>query len=532
MNKKQKRRRKILIGRVYDLLIIPVYIILSLLILLALKNYTTKFLLLIALILGLILAIFIVTFAYNKKSIEYTRRIIITILCVLLAFGYGKVHSINSFLSTLTNAKDKQYITTEMHLLSLQSSDVFTAVVEEYEDIEGKKVAINTMADKNASSYVQKELNKKFKNIEYVEYSDYANMMTDLFYGYVDVVCFNTSHKTTMETTWGPLEDFTTNTQTFTYKEKLKSNRNEKNITKEVFTVLVSANDELGAPANYSKSDANLLLMVNPNTHQLITVSIPRDSYIGNPAYDYMSDKLTHTGNNGADNTRKAVEEALGIDVDFYVKVSFSSLIEIVDTLGKIEVDVPITFCEQDENRSFAAEDEICLYTGVQKLDGREALAFARHRYSYVNQDLGRNQAQMKIIKAIIKKLITPEGISKVEDILEIMPSYVLTNFSNGQIQSFIKSQMDDLQSWSMATLSLAKGITDENIVTASMPNVGTSVYYLNKNEVYALQSVYKQLQENTSLKEFNFTLDDLYQGEHAFKEGKNTVYYDPTLYY
>ena len=67
MNKKQKRRRKILIGRVYDLLIIPIYILLSLLILLALKNYTTKFLLLIALILGLILAIFIVTFAYNKK---------------------------------------------------------------------------------------------------------------------------------------------------------------------------------------------------------------------------------------------------------------------------------------------------------------------------------------------------------------------------------------------------------------------------------------------------------------------------------
>ena len=531
MAKKVKKRR-VRIGRIYDLFILLIYTILSLLTLFALRHYTTKFVILAALILGLIFLIFFLTLFLNKNIIEYIRRSILTLLSFLLFFGYSQIHSLNSFFTNLTTQEEEQYVTTQMNLLSLQSSDVFTAVVEEFNDIEGKTVGLNVTTDKNASAYVQNKLNESFDEVTFVEYSDYANMMKDLYYGYVDVICLNTTQQSTLEESWGPLEDFTMNVRSYTYKEKVEISQNEKDITKEVFTVLVSANDETGAPANYSKSDANMLFMINPNTHQIFTVSIPRDSYIANPAYGYAMDKLTHTGNNGVENTKEAVENALGLDVDFYIKVSFSSVIEIIDTLGGIEVDVPISFCEQDENRSFEAEDLICLNEGIQKLNGSQALAYARHRHSYTNQDLGRNEAQMRVIKAILKKVLTTEGISKIDDVLEIVPSYVLTNFSNAQLQSFIKSQMDDLQPWTMQSLSLAKGLTSDNVITASMPGVGTSVYYLNKQEVKTLQNAYQYMMEDHNLEDFSFELDALYESDSEFIEGVNTIYYDTTLSY
>lgn len=527
---KKKKKRKILIGRVYDLCIVLLYTIVSIITLFAMRNYTTKLLLALLLILFLILAIYILTFRYNKKSIEYIRKIFLTLLTIALLFVSTKLHSVNTFFNDLTSDED-QYVTTEIELVSLANNEYFTAVVTELDDIEGKVVGINTLQDTKAMTYVQDRLDGAYKNIQYVEYNDYNNMLHDLYYGYIDVACLNTALQSTLEANWGSLNDFTIHLTSYSYKEKLVINQNEKDITKEIFTVLISANDEVGIPANYSKSDANMLVIINPNTHNMTLVSIPRDSYIGNPAYDYASDKLTHTGNNGVENTREAVEEALGIEVDFYVKVSFSSVIEIIDTIGEIEVNVPIAFCEQDENRSFDQQDLICLNIGTQTLNGKEALAFARHRYSYENQDLGRNQAQAQVIKGVVKQLLTAEGISKVDDVLKIVPNYVITNFSNGQLKAFIKSQVDDLQPWSISTLSLANGLTLENIETASMPGVGTSVYYLNKQEVYALQNIVEAMKEKHALKEFTFSLNALYGDNATFKEGLNTVYYDPTLY-
>lgn len=86
------------------------------------------------------------------------------------------------------------------------------------------------------------------------------------------------------------------------------------------------------------------------------TVSVP-DSYVPNPAYNNGSDKLTHLGNDGADNSILGLEEAFGIEIDYYAKVNFQSLIHIVDALGGVEVDVKLDFTEQDENRSFKKKD-------------------------------------------------------------------------------------------------------------------------------------------------------------------------------
>ncbi|HFL3113565.1 TPA: LCP family protein, partial [Clostridioides difficile] len=114
---------------------------------------------------------------------------------------------------------------------------------------------------------------------------------------------------------------------------------------------------------------------VNPVANHIDMVSIPRDALVPNTALNNANDKLTHTGNDGIENSVETIQNFFGIPIDYYARVSFNSLIEIVDTIGGIDVDVEIDFCEQDENRSFKKEDLICLKKGKQHLNGKQALA-------------------------------------------------------------------------------------------------------------------------------------------------------------
>src|SRR5699024_6056960 len=132
------------------------------------------------------------------------------------------------------------------------------------------------------------------------------------------------------------------------------------------FTFYISGVDSTGSPDQASRTDTNLLLIVNPRANQIQMVSLPRDGYMPNSALQYQNDKLTHTGIYGIEASVKTIENFYGFSIDYYARVSFDSLIEIIDAIGGIDVDVEISFCEQDENRSFAKEDQICLVKGKQ----------------------------------------------------------------------------------------------------------------------------------------------------------------------
>lgn len=505
--KKKTKNRKILIGRIYDILLIPIYIIITCLFLNKLRVFTSKYMFTAIIIAIIILAITLLTFFYNKKVVEYLRRIILTLICAVLLFGYFTANNVHSFFGKLTN-EEPQYVHTQLNLLSLKSNDFFTAKIEDYEDLDGAVIGIQTGNDEAASSYVKKELNKKFEDLKFLEYGDYGTMISDLSNDYIDVACFNVEMTSEIELTYGTLTDFTNMIKTFNYKEKVEINRNDKDITEETFTVFISGNDETGAPASKSKSDMNMLVIVNPLSHKIVTVPIPRDAFIPNPAYNYEGDKLTHTGNDGVENTKAALSNVFGFEIDFYIKISFDSFIEIVNAIGGVEVNVPIYIEEQDENRSFEAEDMIYLNPGVQTLDGREALAFARHRHGYANQDLGRNEAQLQIIKAIAKKMLTIDGISNIDKVLDIIPKYVLTNFSNSQLQAFVKKQVDDMPSWDITSLSLAD-VEQGSEIPVSWPYL-SSICYLKEYQVKNVHALYSLMSKPITLERFKFDLNTL----------------------
>ncbi len=176
---------------------------------------------------------------------------------------------------------------------------------------------------------------------------------------------------------------------------------------KEPFAVMLTGIDERVDPDNYkaARNDVNILLLVDPQNRHITTISFPRDSYIVNACTGYK-DKLTHFGMNGTECIKDSIADLLDIDVDYFVQVSFSTFLEVIDSLGGVYVDVPLDMrMDQDSYRNVA--QPYSLKKGYTKLLGEWALALARNRkYSNLyNGDYGRIRNQALIFNGIVEKI-------------------------------------------------------------------------------------------------------------------------------
>jgi len=518
---KRRKKTKILWGRLLDCILLVVFPILSIYLLLLIHKFTNKYMLIGAVVLLLIYLGYLKTFKLkgNKRSkrnkqIELLRKLILVPLCIAMFFASSIIKGIHDGITNLES--DQHETKVHIDVLVLKNRDV---QITNLKQLRSATLGFQLGDEGRSVSKVESELQEIIGN-EYgrYEYSDYETIFHDYYNGYVDAIIINQAQKERLLEPYHTLYEDSTVLKSYTYTYKTNIEGNNIDVTKEKFTVYISASDQSNTPASNSLSDMNMLMIIDPTIHHITTISIPRDSYVPNPAYDNISDKLTHTGNDGVTNTVKAVEQTLQIDIDFYVKISFASLIEIVDTLGGIDVNVLISFTEQDENRSFEPEDLITLQAGMQKLNGKQALAYSRHRDSYIDQDLGRNQAQIEVMKGIIKRLLTVDGIGKIDDVLKLLPNYVIMNFSNSQISSFVKQQVDEMKGWSITSLQLNNGIPD-SATTASTGNLELSIYYLSKQDLIKVNGVYHMIQQDKDLSEINFDLNQLYKDFSNFKE-------------
>lgn len=181
-----------------------------------------------------------------------------------------------------------------------------------------------------------------------------------------------------------------------------------------------------------TRTDALILATFNVNDKSVKMVSIPRDSYVYIPE-EKKKDKITHAhAFGGAEATIETVEELFDIPVDYFFKVNFNAFIDVVDALGGITVDVPISFTEQDSNDKAGS---IRLKKGIQELDGEEALALARTRK--IDNDIERGKRQQLVLKAIIDKAVSIGSITKYGNLMESMGDNLTTNMEFGEMLGF-----------------------------------------------------------------------------------------------
>ena len=243
----------------------------------------------------------------------------------------------------------------------------------------------------------------------------------------------------------------------YTYEEKTKNaavqeteaSKNKK--LTEPFTVLImgvdSAKDGL-KPNQAFNGDTLILITFNPKTLTATMFSLPRDLYVPIACNNNRYAKINSSAAYGSSCVIKTIKNLTDIDIDFYVKINFKGVVQLIDTLGGVDVDVQAPtydyysnahngrICEQDSLRRKGSH-LICIDPGMQHLNGEQALAYARCRHGYLESDLARNRHQQEVITAMTKEVRKIRSISQIEEILDVISNNIETNMSVDQILSF-----------------------------------------------------------------------------------------------
>lgn len=303
------------------------------------------------------------------------RLFLILLVAIVGTFGYfmEKSRTTINKMSKTTKVNDDgtTTITTNLYLITSKTSGIRSEA-----ELADKIIGFQNGSDADNLSFAKTSVSKDISSYTAKEEMDYTTLYDQMEQGNVSAMAIS---ETFYNMSKANIKDFEKNVQilkTYSKTDTIKT-KEQKDITKQTFTVYLSGLDSTGSPDQQTRTDTNLLLIVNPVANHIDMVSIPRDALVPNTALNNANDKLTHTGIYGIDTSVDTISQFFGIPVDYYARVSFNSMIEIVDTIGGIDVDVELDFCEQDENRSFKKDDLICLKKGEQHLDGKQALAYS-----------------------------------------------------------------------------------------------------------------------------------------------------------
>ena len=243
-----------------------------------------------------------------------------------------------------------------------------------------------------------------------------------------------------------------------TYSKEMKTEESEMVSTKsltEPFTVLVlgvdsESDDELDPNAAFN-GDTLMLITFNPQTLNATMFSIPRDLYVPISCNNNRYNKINSAAYGGTSCVVNTIEALTDIEIDYFVKVDFKGVVDLVEAIGGIDVYVEEPdyqyyynayngrLCEQDSQRRFD-QYLICMDTGLQHLNGEQALAYARNRHGYLESDIARGKHQQLVLEAIAKKLVQNASISDFEAALDTISKHIVTNMKTTQILSFYQT--------------------------------------------------------------------------------------------
>lgn len=261
------------------------------------------------------------------------------------------------------------------------------------------------------------------------------------------------------------------------------------NVAKEPFVLYLSGIDtRSNALPSKSLSDVNIILAVNPKTKNILMIHIPRDYYVQLHGKTGLKDKLTHAGAiGGVELSMSTIEDLLEIEIPYYLRVNFNSVVNLVDAIGGIRI-------YSDVNYSFTCwTDRSCTFNpGYNYVDGQCALAFARERHAYETGDRHRGENQEQVISLIINKITSSTTlINKYTDILNALNGTFETNLTTDDITSLVKMQLDDMRSWNISTVNVdGTGVMSP---THSYPN--QNLYVMNPDQE-SIEVAIKRLNE------------------------------------
>ena len=433
---------------IYILSFISMIVLMTLLILLNIMP--TKYLLIIGIALLIAyLCLGLLTFKVKNKILISFLIVIEIFLSIIFVYASNIVYKTDSFINNIKGSSEEGLY----YVVVLKISKY-----EKLEDLNNKKIGLYSLNDDNYSKILNNIKNKiKFKE---EVLNNFSLIKDNLFNGNIDAILISDFNKEMLDS---EIEDFNVKTKIIhTEKVVMESTKKENNIlsNNETFNVLISGIDTRGNINKISRSDVNIIVTVNPNTNQILLTSIPRDYYVTLHGKNGAKDKLTHASIYGIDTLTSTIEDLLNINIDYYVRVNFDTLVNLVDEIGGIEV---------YSDTSFTAYNGDKFIKGVNHLDGDKALSYSRERKKFIEGDRKRGSHQQEVITAIINKVTDSRILlSNYSDILNSLNNTFQTSIPTSMIKSYVKKQLNEMNGFSIKSISLNG--SDSKGYTYSMP--------------------------------------------------------------
>ena len=442
----------------------------------------------------------------NLLRRKYKGLIISTIFSLLfiLIFFIGSYY-INYVYSNINNMQESDKITYNIYLITLKDTEFSS---------ESKIGVISDKIDKDNNELSTKLYKKKNLKNEIVEYNDYIKMLDDLYNNVIDGAIVPGNYDTLFRNEAG-FENIVYDTKVI-YEYSEKRQNEDLNIVSDkdfsepltfLFLGVDSEGDGLNANAAFN-GDTLMLMSFNPKTLSSVLLSIPRDTYVPIACNNNRYAKINSSAAYGTGCVISTINKFLDINIDYYVKINFKGVVDLVEAVGGVEVDVEAPtymanayggkVCEQNSDRQWG-DKLVCINPGLQVLNGEQALAYARCRHMYIGSDLDRVRHQQQVVEALANKVLHFNSIKEFQDILNAVSKNIATNMDTDTI----------LSGYNVAKNVLGNKLSGKdslNIQKASLETYSLNVYVPSQGRKTSAQGYYESSLEDIK-KAFNIVL-------------------------
>ena len=376
-------------------------------------------------IMGIIdIIIIIVCMLKLKKT-----AIVISILTIILnSVAFYGIQSVTGLFEKFNQNAKYEEIRVNIYTLKENEKTDISSIISDIE--KGKDLII--MGSKNDEETAKKTKNKLVEDIVYknnklskekvdeklkIEYKNtYVETYKDIIDKKQEMMILNSAYEGILELNDEKYKDKIKSIYETDFKEEIKeleqektkeekqenqnNNQENKHISKKdgVYNIYISGIDVAGNIATVSRSDVNIIMTVNTKTKKILLTTTPRDTYLKIPGKGQdQYDKLTHAGMYGIQTSIATIQNLYDMDIDYYVRLNFTSFLNIINLVGNIEV--------YNDQAFKASHGGYHMPKGMITLDAKKALAFVTERFSLENGDYDRGKNQEKVIEAVIKKI-------------------------------------------------------------------------------------------------------------------------------
>ena len=479
-NRKQKRTSNRSWGMVNVGLTI-LYAILALVLLFTMFNYnflSFRFLNIIITI-GLLVVLAISIFLQKTKKSPLVTTVVLVIFSLVSLVG-------------IFGFKQMIDITNRMNQTAAFSEVEMSIVVPKESDIKDvsqlTSVQAPTKVDKNNIETLMSALKKDKKvDVKVEDVASYQEAYDNLKSGKSKAMVLSGSYASLLESVDS---NYASNLKTiYTYKIKKKNNNSAKQVDSKVFNIYISGIDTYGSISTVSRSDVNIIMTVNMNTHKILLTTTPRDAYVkipGGGANQY--DKLTHAGIYGVETSEQTLENLYDIKIDYYARINFTSFLKLIDQLGGVTVHNDQAFTSLHGKFDFPVGD-------IQ-MNSEQALGFVRERYSLDGGDNDRGKNQEKVISAIVNKLASLKSVSNFTSIVNNLQDSVQTNISLDTINALANTQLDSGSKFTVTSQAVTGTGSTGQLTSYAMPNSSLYMMKLDNSSVASASQAIKNLME------------------------------------